>query len=173
MRIRERLLLIGIVLASVSAVAFGLGESQPPDELRPFEQLVGGAWYLETGDSYHVFEWGVGRRSVHSRSYFVSEDGDQLVSEGTWFWHPGADAIKGYATAIEMGIDVFEYTTWFEQDVAVHELRTWGPMAGDAPMRETWSFTDADHYEWALLEDRGDGFERIMGGRYERRPAAR
>jgi len=170
MRARERILLTGIALASVSAVAFGLGESQPPDELRPLERLVGGAWHLETGGSYHVFDWGVGRRSVRSRSYIVTNEGARLVSEGTWF---GAEAIKGYATAIEMGIDVFEYTTHSEGDEVVHELRAWGPMAGDRPLRETWTFIDADHYDWALLEDRGDGFERIMGGRYERRRTER
>jgi hypothetical protein len=169
MKIRERFVLAGVVAISISAVAFGMGEKAAPDQLQPFERLIGGQWVFESGDAYHVFEWGLARRSVRSRSYFVTPEGDKLVSEGTWFWHPGEQAIKGYATAIEMGIDVFEYTTRFEGDVAIHDLRAWGLMAGDSPLLETWTFTDSDHYRWELSEDPGDGFRPSMAGDYERR----
>ncbi|MBT8220019.1 MAG: hypothetical protein KJP00_09345, partial [Bacteroidia bacterium] len=36
--------------------------------LQSFEHLIGVKWHIE--GSYQVFEWGVGKKSVQSRSYF-------------------------------------------------------------------------------------------------------
>ena len=92
------------------------------DHLAPFEQLIGGQWYLE--GSYQEFEWGVGRRSVRSRSYFIIEGEPKLVSEGIWFWHPGERQIRGVVTAIDMPVVFFDYTTRFEGNRMVSDLRS-------------------------------------------------
>ena len=52
------------------------------DPLAPFERLVGGRWSIE--GSYQEFEWGLGRRSVKARGYFVIDGEPMLVSEGMW-----------------------------------------------------------------------------------------
>jgi hypothetical protein len=155
-----------LFIAAVASIVPRAVHGQEPEELAAFARLIGGRWTLDS--TYHVFEWGVGKRSVRSSSYLAGDDGDQLVSEGIWFWHPGEQAIKGFATAVDMGIDVFEYTSHLEGDVLVHELEIYGPVAGENPLRETWTFTDDDHYEWALWEDAGNGYERQMSGVFER-----
>ena len=137
-------------------------------ELAPLARLVGGSWHFGA-DTYHTFTWGVGRQSVISKSYFVLPDGDKLVSEGTFFYHPGEGTLKAYAVAIDMGLDYFEYTIEARGDTLVMGLEVFGPEAGDKPLREVWVFTGDDHYIWTLFQEEEGGWERWMGGLYERR----
>ncbi len=94
--------LVAIAVASVvvSTVAWAQDTDPATEALAPFERLIGGAWYLD--DGYQVFEWGVGRRAVISKSYTLANGQATLVSEGMWMWHPGEKAIKGYFTAVNM-----------------------------------------------------------------------
>ena len=154
-----------LVMALPAAVA--AQEAHPA--LAPLARLVGGRWYLGT-DSYHTFAWGVGRQSVTSKSYFILPDGDKLVSEGTFFYHPGEETLKAYAVAIDMGLDYFEYTIEARADTLLMGLEVFGPQAGDKPLRERWVFTDDHHYVWTLFQEGERGWERSMGGTYERRP---
>ena len=146
------------------------GSAQDPrPEVVPLARLVGGSWYLGE-DSYHTFELGVGGQSVTSKSYFVLPDGDKLVSEGAFFYHPGEDVVKGYVVAVDMGLDLFEYSVEARADTLLMDLKTFGPQAGETPLRETWVFTDDDHYVWTLFQQGDGGWERLMGGTYQRRP---
>ena len=55
-----------------------------PNPMLGFSRLVGGSWKI--GPLRHVFEWGVGNRSLIGRTY----DGEgKLSAEARWFWHPG------------------------------------------------------------------------------------
>ena len=141
----------------------------PHPELEPLARLVGGSWHLGA-DSYHIFAWGVGGQSVTTKSYFVLPEGDKLVSEGAFFYHPGEGTLKGFAVAIDMGLDLFEYTIEARGDTLVMDLEVFGPAAGETPLRETWVFTDDQHYVWTLLQQNDEGWQRWMGGTYERRP---
>jgi len=153
------------LLVMTQPVAVAAQETHP--ELAPLARLVGGSWYLGT-DSYHTFTWGVGGQSVTSKSYFVLPDGDKLVSEGMFFYHPGEKTLKANAVAIDMGLDYFEYTIEARGDTLVMGLEVFGPEAGDKPLREVWVFTDDDHYIWTLFQEGEGGWERWMGGTYER-----
>ena len=138
-------------------------------ELEGLERLVGGRWYLGD-DSYHTFSWGVGGRSLKSESYFVTTGSETLVAEMTFFYHPGEQVVKGYGVAIDMGIDVFEYSIRFADDQIILDLQAFGPSAPDLTLQETWTFIDDDHYEWVLQGLDADGsWSRQMGGTYERR----
>ena len=117
--------------------------------LTPFARLIGGEWYYDGKDgayTHHHFEWGVGQKTVISRSYAPDNNGEVLVSEGFWFWHPAEQTIKGYHIAIGMPVEVFEYTTTFEGNKMVSELRATNPEGAVANHIETWQFTDEDHY---------------------------
>lgn len=143
------------------------GQPAAPHPLAAFERLVGGQWHLE--GSYQEFEWGVGRRSVRSRSYFVVEGEPKLVSEGVWFWHPGEEQIKGIFTAIDMPVVFFDYTTRFEDDKMVNDLRSYGANGAEEVYVETWEFRDDSHYVWTLWKKTPEGLSEVMGGTYSRK----
>jgi hypothetical protein len=138
-----------------------------PNPLAPFERWIGGQWHLD--GSYQEIEWGLGKRSVKSRSYFIVDGKPQLVSEGSWFWHPGEGQIKGVFTAVEMPVVFFDYTTRFEDGRMVNDLRSYDAAGNESLYVETWEFVDETHYEWTLLLETGSGLEKVMGGTYERK----
>lgn len=134
------------------------------------ERLVGGRWYIGN-DSYNVFSWGVGRQSVIGEAYFVMPEGETLVSQTTFFYHPGRRTLVAYGVAVDMGIDVFEYTSIEARgDTLVLDLTAYGPQAPEGTQRETWTFIDDDHYEWVLWSrDEEGAWTQSMGGTFERR----
>lgn len=135
--------------------------------LAPFERLVGGQWHLE--GSYQEFEWGVGKRSVKSRSYFVADGKPTLVSEGIWFWHPGEKQIKGYFTAIDIPFQLFDYTTRFEGNRMVSDLHSYAGNGSRRVYVETWEFKDDKRYEWKLLKKSPEGLKQVLEGIYSRK----
>ena len=126
-------------------VAFGslpqvLHANDADNPLAPFERLIGGRWAIE--GSYQEFSWGVGKRSVTARGYFVFDGEARLVSEGSWYWHPGEKTIRGTFTATGMPVVLFDYTTRFEGDAMVSDLRAWDNEGKELHYRETWTFID-------------------------------
>jgi hypothetical protein len=137
------------------------------DSLKQFSRLIGGEWHLD--NSYQIFEWGVGKTSVKSKSYFILNGKAKLVSEGIWVWHLGEKKIKGYFTAIEMPVVFFDYTTSFKKNQMVNELISYSPEGKPEIYFETWEFTDDDHFVWTLFSKTDDGEKKIMGGNYVRK----
>ncbi len=136
------------------------------DSLSQFSRLIGGEWHM--GDSYEVFEWGVGRMSVKSKGYFVIDGEAKLVAEGIWVWHPGEKKLKGYFTAIDMPVAFFDYTTSFDDNKMENELKAYTSQGMEQNYIETREFIDNDHYIWTLYEMTSEGKTKIMGGNYER-----
>lgn len=134
--------------------------------LQPFERLIGGEWYLE--NTYQEFEWGVGRQSVKARSYFIVAGEAKLVSEGSWYWHPGLQQIKGHFTAIDMPVVVFDYTTRFEEETMLNDLRAYAANGKETVFKETWVFVDDMQFEWRLTSELPDSTEAMMSGTYVR-----
>ncbi|MGD8978202.1 MAG: hypothetical protein PVG91_11405 [Gammaproteobacteria bacterium] len=132
-------------LASGPAISADPGD-QP---LAAFEPLIGGEWTL--GDGYQVLEWGVGKRSVIARSYHRGPDGPRLVSEGSWFFHPGKEAIVGYFTAVNMGIALFEYRTIAGKDGLESQIVTWDEQGRESRYVERWTLQGDDRYLWQLM----------------------
>ena len=168
---RQSLVVMAIAVASVASahvlvLASGT-ELQTTNPLAPFERLIGGQWHLE--GSYSEFEWGLGRQSVITRSYFVVEGEPKLVSEGFWYWHPGEQAIKGAFTAIDMPVVFFDYTVRFEGDMMVADLVGYDAAGAASSYIETWEFTDDTHYVWKLFSETPDGPQEVMGGTFDRR----
>lgn len=137
------------------------------DPLAGFDKLIGGSWHLE--GSYLELEWGVGRRSVKSRSYFVIDGEPRLVSEGLWFWHPGEQAIKGFFTAVDMPVVLFDFTTRFEDNRIVSDLSAYDARGNETSYVETWELVDEMHLLWRLVEDTPGGVVERMSGTYSRR----
>ena len=163
---RSLLLLAALSLLSSPLLAQSAGDADP---MQPLERLVGGAWYLGE-DSYQTFRWGLGRLSMVAEMFVVTPAGPQAVSEMMFAYHPGERVVKGWGVARQMGIDFFEYDITVDGETLVFDLKAFGPAAEEGPLRETWTFTDADHYEWSLLSGAGDGsWERTMSGTFERR----
>jgi hypothetical protein len=158
----------GLVLHSGSLEAQDADvDATEADPLAPFERLIGGQWHLE--GSYQEFEWGIGRRSVKARAYTMTEGEPRLVSEGLWFWHPGQQRIKGVFTASEMPSVLFDYTTRFEGDRMVNDLRAYDAAGVETRYLETWHFTDRNHYDWRLFRKTAEGREPVMSGTYSKR----
>jgi hypothetical protein len=157
-----------MVLTAALALPPGLpGAQEQPPALAAFERLVGGRWHF--GDTYQVYEWGVGKRVVRARAYSPSPAGPRLVSEGFWYFHPESGELRATFAAIEMGFDLFEYVTSFDGDTMTSFISVHGPN-GREDYVETFEFTDEDHYLWSLWRETPDGREKVMGGAYERRP---
>lgn len=154
--------LVGLATAST------LAEESPPsaDPLAPFERLIGGRWTL--GDSYQTFEWGVGRKMVVARGYFLVEGEPKLVSEGFWYWHPGKTAVEGYHVGTDMPVELFVYDTKFRGDKMISELVTFARDGSETRHREIWEFTDEDHYVWTLYAETPDGLQESMSGVFTR-----
>jgi len=147
------------------------GIAQEPIEkrnpLEPFARLVGGEWHLE--ESYQVFEWGIGKLSVKARSYFMVDEKPKLVSEGLWLWHPGLEKIVGFATAVDMPVIFFDYTTRFEADKAVSDLQAYTLGGEVSDYLETWEFTDDNQYVWTLEAKTSEGLTKVMAGTFVRK----
>jgi hypothetical protein len=137
-------------------------QEDPLNPLAGFERLIGGRWQLD--NSYQTFEWGVGELSVVSRSYVQTLSGDKLTSEGIWFYHPGDQAIHGVFTSIDMGIQLFEYETWFADNEIISKLITWDENHQRGEWEEVWMFTDDRHYIWDLFNLADDRRRNVMRG---------
>lgn len=135
--------------------------------LAPFERLIGGEWHQP--GNYQVIEWGVGQKVVTSRHYFLMDGQPVLVSEGFWFWHPGEQAIKGYFVAIEMPVEVFEYTTTFEGNKMVSELKAFNPDGGEENYVEEWEFSGDDQYEFSLYAITPEGRTQALNSTFSRK----
>lgn len=152
-----------LMIAILSVIPLTSMASDNP--LAPFDPIVG-RW--ESGDSYHVIEWGVGGKVVFSRSYSVVDGADQLVSEGWWLWHPATKVIQGTAVAVGMPFDLLEMETRFEEGNLVSDLVGVAVDGSRQRYRETWEFTDEDHYTWTLYALGDEGETVMMTGTYER-----
>lgn len=164
-----------VVIVAVTLLAPGWAtceearvEASSADPLVPFEPLIGGRWHLE--GSYLELSWGLGRRSVRGRNYFVVDGEAKLVGEGLWFWHPGEGRIRGVFTAIDMPVALFDYTTRFEQDRMVSDLRTYDAAGNESVYVETWDLGAEGKLGWKLLQETPEGLRQVMGGTYERQP---
>lgn len=156
----------------VVAVALGLGGplaaggQQDATGLEAFGALVIGDWEAE--DVRHVFKWGVGRRLIHSASFFLDGGEWKLVSEGIWYWDGEVGTIRSVQIAIDMPVERFEYRSRVRGARVEHDLRAFGPQPGH--FVEIWSFSEAG-YDW-WLEAPADPGRRLMGGSF-RRPSGR
>lgn len=160
-------LLLAVVCLSICAGSYAEdGDSAMSDPLADFERIIGGQWRLE--GSHQEFEWGVSRRSVVGRSYFDVDGATKLVSEGLWYWHPGEEKIRGVFTAVDMPVDLFDYTTRFEDDQMISELIAYAADGTRTTYVETWTFTDDSHFVWTLLRETADGLVKEMEGLYTR-----
>ena len=160
-----------ITLAAIAlAVLAGTPASGRADDtlgpLAPLDRLVGGRWQL--GESIQEYAWDMDRRQVTGRAYVTSAGGEQLVSLGAWYYHPGKGKVVGYFVAREMGIDLFEYTTRFEGDVMINDVIGWSAAGQASRYEERWRFTGTDTYVWELYETGDDGQEKVMEGVFER-----
>lgn len=154
----------------VPGVTYSQAENTDAPKSNPlagFERLVGGQWHLD--GSYQEFEWGVGRRSIVARGYFLVEGKPRLVSQGMWYWHPERNRIEGIFTAIDMGIEIFEYTTRFDENSIVSELVTYDAKGTKSSYLETWRFVDDSHIQWTLFAVTPDGPREEMSGTYSRK----
>lgn len=170
----ENKVTIAVALIFAAFLVPGVAHSQEddahaskPNPLAGFERLVGGQWHLD--GSYQEFEWGVGRQSIVARGYFLVEGKPKLVSQGMWYWHPERNRIEGIFTAIDMGIEIFEYTTRFEGNSVVSELVTYDAEGTKAKYLETWEFVDQTRFLWTLFADTPDGRKEQMSGTYSRK----
>ena len=166
-------LLIAVAVIVVAFLTPGPVNSQTenahasaPNPLAKFDRLVGGQWHIE--GSYQEFEWGVGRRSVIARSYFLVQGEPKLVSEGIWYWHPQEKRIRGIFTAIDMPVELFEHTTRFEGNSLVSELAAYDAEGTKSTYTEMWEFVDESHFVWTLFVETPDGLKEEMSGTYSR-----
>ena len=164
------IILISIICCLVSNITYSqeMNEKETNDSnpLSSFERLIGGEWHLQ--GNYQTFAWGVGKLSVKSESYFIIGSEPQKAAEGIWFWHPKERKIKGYFTAINMPVELFDYTTVIEGNTMKSEIKSYSSDGIEDKYIETWEFTDDNSFEWSLFSKSMDGEKKVMGGKFIR-----
>ncbi|MCE2613671.1 hypothetical protein LVD13_11870 [Flavobacteriaceae bacterium D16] len=167
-RLRLLLKFIAIsILFFTTSLSGQYKENITKEFLSDFSRLIGGEWHL--GNSYQVFEWGVGKLSVKSSNYFITDGIPELVSEGLWIWHPGEKQIKGYFTAVNMPADFFEYTTFFQENTMINRLTTYSSNDRPKNYTEIWEFKDDKTFKWTLFQKKDGKDQLIMEGTYQRK----
>ena len=167
--------LFAIALLCSLAAAASAGEEPPAaapeaaagaasNPLAPFARLVGGEWHI--GPYRHVYEWGIGRRTVVARTY---DEQGQLASEARWVYHPGEQVIRGYS--VDAGGSPFEMTTRFEGEELHNRLKTFGADGKVTEWSARWVFTGDDRYDWTLHVETEDGPKQTMAASATRKRA--
>lgn len=159
-----RVAALALVALASAITGSVLAEENP---LQPFEKLIGGKWELK--GSAQEFEWGVGRKSVLSRSHFTVDGRSRKVSEGFWYWHPGSNEIRGVFVAVDMPVELFEYTTRFEGRKMISQLRSYTSEGDESLNTETFEFTTDGQYEWSLYDGGDETQAKVMSGTYVRK----
>ncbi len=155
--------------ASTTADVAAIQAASGRDAMEFLGRMVGGAWH-QGDDFFQTFEWGAGRQAIRAKGYFVVNGEPKLVSEGIWYWHPADRVVRAYGVAIDMPMVLWEYETALVGSELQHVLVTYTAAGERSVVRELWTFSDADHYEWTLLEQQFEGeWVRRMGGPFERR----
>ena len=155
-------------LTSVLVVLLAIcGVARADSPLAPFDRLIGGQWHTE--GSYQTFTWGVGGQSVKAASFFIINGETELVSEGSWYWHPGENSIRGQFVAKSMPVVLFDYTTRFTDNAMISDLKAYDASGKELSYVESWVFTDDSHYEWTLSRQTAEGLVKEMSATYERR----
>lgn len=124
---------------------------------------VGGDWQLQ--GSRQRFSWSLHKTLLKNESWLSRQQGDKLVTEGHWFWHPAAKTIEGHFVAIDMPVTVFEYKTCFSGDTMINQLSSHDRQGNTTEYQETWQFQGADQYLWKLYQG---GAEPVMQGVFRR-----
>ena len=155
-----------IALALMLFLWLGVSAQSEANPLDSFEWLVGNKWVGADGN-FHKFEWGLGRKSVVAKSYFIVDGEPKLVSEGLWFYNPEEKKIKGYFVADSMPFVFMEYTTEFENSMMSNQLKAVDKTGKATIYRSTWTPTPKrDGYSWVLF-DNADGTKRtLMTGKF-------
>lgn len=141
-----------------------------------FGVLVGGEWnYIPNGPDdpirmVHEFKWELDKHALVAHSYNPGTTPRSQVSSDIWYWHP----VK--KTICSMGVvlfgpepSLFEYTeVKREGNTLVCDFST-HDSDGVGNWRETWEFSDDNHYAWTLYKHTDTGPEKVRTGVFERR----
>lgn len=76
---------------------------EEPASLDDSARAIGGIWVAEDGvkdpkapHGRFTAEWGVGKKLIRSRTYWVQGGKQSLLYEGAQYWHPGRKALVFY-----------------------------------------------------------------------------
>lgn len=159
-------LLLTFSIISISVLP-SIGQDEEQNPLQSFEWIIGGEWHFE--NAFQVFEWGVGKKSVKSKNFYLINGDTTLVSEGSWFWHPGTESIQGYFTAIMMPVVFFDYETTLEENKIVSTIKAYSTSNEESVYTEILEQTDENTCEWSLWQETPNGKTKVMGSEFIRK----
>ncbi|MBI4718520.1 MAG: SRPBCC domain-containing protein [Planctomycetes bacterium] len=148
------------------AAAVGEGEAVS-GPLASLARLVG-AWHMDgtwedpsKGSIRVENEWGLNHRVLKTKSFRVSESGEQLVYETFSFWHPQKKQIVFYS--ISAGGTVYDGVIAAEGDTLTY---TWAGYAADSvtDYRQTLRFPDDGTYIWTVFVKDTEEWKQIKEG---------
>jgi hypothetical protein len=135
-------------------------------ELDPLSPLMKGDWEIETtrvdGTPWHArsaFDWGLGKRSVLSRTWHIDADGNErVVTELRYFWHPGRRTLR----MLGIGEDgrLSDGTLRLEEDTLVFDYAMHTP-GGSTSVLERWQFKADGTFEQKLWTVADDGIRTL------------
>jgi hypothetical protein len=138
----------------------------PADPLLPFARFVGGAWETEGDFKVHVaYEWGLNKKLLKIKSYFVGKNGPQLAYESVVYWHPQKKEVVFQSISAQGGM--FDGVMTPKGDVYTSVFTSY---EGDkvVPFRQTIEFLDDDHVLWTVLGKKGDEWVELHKAREHR-----
>lgn len=132
------------------------------------EWLAEGTWEdPKKGGIRVAYEWGVGNKAVHSKSFIVNEGKEQLVYETTFYWHPGKKQLVFQSISAAGGL--------FDGVAKVSEADTiecqWYDYSADSTRewKQTLRFLDTDTYEWKVHQKKGKEWVPAKEGTFRRK----
>ncbi|MBO6794320.1 MAG: hypothetical protein JJ895_10455 [Balneolaceae bacterium] len=142
-------------------------QQETANPLQYFEFLVGGEWRTPT--TIQTFEWGIGKKSIHSKLYIINNADTTLNGEITWFWHPGMKTIKGYGNLLNQHIDFFDYSTEFTDSRRMNNsIVGYGGSADGVNIIESLEFIGEDQYRWTMYNRVLDQLQPAMSAMFTR-----
>jgi hypothetical protein len=167
-----------LVFAAALAGALPAAKADDTKETNPVEALsrfVGGQWIGRGGHGPNtdfrtrvVYEWGLNHRLVKAKSYLTTDQGERLVHESVFTWHPQKKKLVFLSVSSEGGI----FDGSIEQKGDTFEL-PFESYSGDkaTTYRQTIQFVDKDHTLWTVFAKKGDEWVKVIESKQHRETA--
>jgi hypothetical protein len=150
-------------------------EKKEPNPLDALARFVGGGWI---GEGRHgpdsefrtrvVYEWGLNRRLLKTKSYLSGDKGERLVYESVFTWHPQKKKLIFLSVSAEGGI--FEGAVEQKGDTFEFLFNSYSGSSTSI-LRQTIQFLDEDHTLWTVFAKKGDDWVKVIESKQHRQVA--
>jgi hypothetical protein len=138
--------------------------------------LIGGEWHFEgkwaNGEplkAREVFEWGLGKKFVNTRTWVTNNNGDEYERyRSTFAVKDGKPVMYNFAYDGESSVDEVKVT-----GKVIDVRRSARTPAGEMVIRQEIELTEKDKFRWRVWLDRDGESQQIIDGEWVRKTGAK